>query len=81
MAKTLEERIELKFNIPMLERVIIAVLTNVANKKFIKNVDELFNHITLESYATDFEKEVRVYLIRKMGNLILSKNLTTKEEI
>ena len=81
MAKTLTQRIELKFNIPMLDRVIIAVLTSLSNKKFIKNVKELFSNITNESYQTDFEKQYRVYLIRKFVELILDKNLNTKEEL
>lgn len=81
MAKNLQERIELKFNISMLDRVIIALLTTLSNKKFVKNVHTLFNIISRESYVTDIEKEIRVYLINKMTALILEKNLSTTEEL
>lgn len=76
-----QEKIALKFNLAMLDRTIIAVMTTVSNKKFISNVAKLFSILSKESYVTEYEKEYRVYLIRKMTSLILANNLTTKEEL
>ena len=76
-----QEKIALKFNLAMLDRTIIAILTTVSNKKFISNISKLFNILTKESYVVEYEKEFRVYLIKKMTSLILSNNLTTKEEL
>ena len=38
-----QEKIALKFNLAMLDRTIIAILTTVSNKKFISNISKLFN--------------------------------------
>ena len=61
-----QEKIALKFNLAMLDRTIIAILTTVSNKKFISNISKLFNILTKESYVVEYEKEFRVYLIKKM---------------
>jgi len=76
-----KEKIAMRFNISQLERTIIVLLNNGFNKKFAANVSRLFNLFTEESYRTDFEKEVRVYLIKKIAKGILEKDITTKEAI
>jgi hypothetical protein len=81
MASKYNEKITMKFNINQLERTIIALLNNGHNKRFAFNVIRLFNLFIEESYKNDFEKEIRVILIRKIAKIINSHDITTKDSI
>jgi len=79
--KTSQERINLRFNLAMLDKTIIAILDNVNNKKFISNVLKLFSSFDQASYKIDWEKEFRVFLIINLASSILNKGFSTKEEV
>ena len=76
-----EERITLRYNVGQLDRIILALLNNGYNKKFAGNVQHLLSLVDEKSFITDFEKEVRVYIIKKIVNMILTSNLESKESI
>jgi len=79
--RTSEERINLRFNSAMLDRTIIALLENTDNKRLVSNINRLFKSFNPASYKSDYEKEYRVFLINQITNLILNKNLDTKEAV
>lgn len=74
-------KIPMKFNISQLERIIIAVLTNAFNVKFVSNVKRLFSYFDPNSYKTEYTKEVRVYIISQLTDIILTHKITDKETI
>ena len=74
-------KIAMKFNTFQLENICIAVLNNANNKKFVGNVKSLFDLFTPESYNNDSEKEIRVYLVKKILDLILKENISDKDSI
>lgn len=74
-------RILTKFTVANLDRIIIALLTNCSNKKFVSNVSRLFGDLRLDLFKAEYDKEVRVYLITQLTNCILDKGLTTSEKI
>lgn len=80
MARKMVERIYLKFSVSQLDRIIVLILNKPNNKKFISSCNQLFNLFDPTSYKTEYEKEVRVYVIKKLVTAILTKNITTKEE-
>jgi len=79
--KDFREKITMRFNVSQLDRTIISLLNNGHNKKFAGNVTRLFNLFTEDSYRTDFDKEVRVYLVKKIAKTILEKDITSKDAI
>ena len=81
MANKIKDRIALKFNISQLDRLIVALLNNGENKKFAGNVELLFNAFAPESYQNDIEKEARVYLIKKIAEIICKSELKDKDSI
>ena len=75
------EKINLKFNTAQLDRIILSLLNNGYNKKFAANVDHLFSLVDLDSFISDFEKEVRVYIIKKITQMIIESDLKEKSAI
>lgn len=76
-----KDKITMKFSVNQLERIIIALLNNGYNKKFASNVKRLFNLFNPNLYKTDYEKELRVYIVKSICDIILEKNIETKEAI
>lgn len=74
-------RIAMKFNRTQLDRTIIALINNGFNKKFASNVLRLFKIFKPASYTDDIEKEVRVYLIKQIANIIIEKDIIEKSAI
>lgn len=76
-----KDKITMKFNIAQLDRIIVALITNGFNKKFASNVSRLFAMFNPSLYKTDYEKELRVYLIKEITEIILNNNIEDKEGI
>lgn len=81
MAQNFKEKITMKFNISQLERTIVALLNNGHNKVFAGNVKRLFDMFIEQSYKNDYEKEVRVYIIKKIANTIVNRDISNREAI
>jgi hypothetical protein len=81
MARNVKEKISMKFNISQLERIIIALINNGYNKKFASNVKRLFDMFNPDFYKNEYEKEVRVYLVKQIAEIILVNNIDQKESI
>lgn len=81
MAKDFKEKITMRFNVSQLERTIVALLNFGYNKKFAGNVIRLFNMFIEDSYRSDFEKEIRVYLVKKIAMTITERDITNKDSI
>jgi replicative DNA helicase len=79
--KNFKERITMKFNVSQLERTIVALLNYGYNKKFAGNVLRLFNLFIEDSYRNDYEKEIRVYLVKKIALVITEGDITNKDSI
>ena len=71
----------MKFNVSQLERTIVALLNFGYNKKFASNVLRLFSLFIEDSYKNDYEKEVRVYLVKKIATTITEREITSKDSI
>lgn len=69
----------LRFSIYEMDRIIVAILNNVTNIRFIKNILDLFTSFTQDSYNNDEVKTIRVYLITKLVKTILENNIQSKE--
>lgn len=76
-----KDKITMKFNIAQLDRIIVALITNGFNKKFASNVSRLFAMFNPSLYKTDYEKELRVYLIKEITEIILNNNIEDKDGI
>lgn len=74
-----KEKIEMKFNVAQLERIIIALINNGYNKKFANNVKNLFN--LFSGQYNDNSKEVRIHIIKQIAEIIIKNNIETKEAI
>lgn len=81
MTQNFKEKITMKFNISQLERTIVALLNNGHNKVFAGNVKRLFDMFIEQSYKNDYEKEVRVHIIKKIANTIVNRDITNREAI
>jgi replicative DNA helicase len=79
--KNFKEKITMRFNVSQLERTIVALLNFGYNKKFAGNIIRLFNMFIEDSYKNDFEKELRVYLVKKIAMVITEKDITNKDSI
>jgi len=79
--KNFKEKITMRFNVSQLERTIVALLNFGYNKKFAGNIIRLFNMFIEDSYKNDFEKEIRVYLVKKIAMVITEKDITNKDSI
>jgi len=75
------EKIAMKFNTYQLDNIIVAILNNAYNKKFVSNINQLFMLFQPNTYTDDFSKETRVYIIKSLTKIILEKNLTEKQAI
>ena len=71
----------MRFNVSNLERTIVAMLNNGYNKKLASNIIRLFEMFEDESYKNDYDKEIRVYLINKIGRIIIDENIVEKDSI
>ena len=58
------DRVAMKLNIRQLDNIIIALINNPFNKKFVGNVNQLFKILQPRSYENDGEKVLRVYILR-----------------
>ena len=74
-------KVALRMSISQLERVIVALLNNSQNKKFATNVAQLFGQFDDESFASDFDKQVRVTIINRIADLIMMKKIDDKDGI
>lgn len=72
---------QLRLSVYELNRIIVAVLENVQNMKFIKNIRDLFYAFAEDSYIHDEDKAARVLLVRQLVNNILKNGLRSKEVI
>lgn len=81
MAMNYKDKITMKFNVSQLERIIIALINNGYNKKFASNVKRLFSMFNPNLYKTEYDKEVRVYLINEIVDIILENNIEDKAAI
>lgn len=72
---------QMKFTVYQLDKIIISTLNCAFNKKYISNIAKLFSSFALSSYNTDYEKEVRVYLINKICKMILEDKIIQTVEI
>lgn len=81
MKQNYKDKITMKFNISQLDRIIITLLNNAFNKKFASNVSRLFSIFNEALYKTEYEKEVRVYLIKEITNIIINNNIMDKDSI
>lgn len=81
MAKTSQERFDAKFDLQMLEMTIVAILTNVANNKFIGNCTKLFGNLDPTSYVDDYDKESRIFYIQKILKTIADRKATSRLEL
>jgi hypothetical protein len=81
MARNFKEKITMRFNISQLERTIVALLNNGHNKRFAGNIIRLFNLFIEDSYKNDFNKEILVFLVKKIAMVITEKDITNKEAI
>lgn len=74
--RTFMDRLHMKFNKFQLEQIIIAIIHNPENKKFISNVDQLFKLFAVESYNDDIEKETMVFMIKNITALIMNEKIS-----
>jgi len=81
MSEKFKEKITMRFNISQLERTLVALINNGFNKKFAGNVIRLFNLFIEESYKKEYNKELLVYLIKKIAMIITEKDITSKDSI
>lgn len=81
MSKRYKEKIQMRFNISQIEKVILSLLNNPTNKKFAGNVSKLFNSFLPESYTNDYEKEYRCFLAKKLASIILENNIEDKDDL
>jgi replicative DNA helicase len=81
MAQNFKEKIVMKFQMSQLERTIVALLNNGHNKVFAGNVKRLFEMFQEQSYKNDYEKEVRVYIIKKIADTIITRDISNREAI
>lgn len=75
------EKIQMKFGSKQLDMIIIALLNNAYNKKFVSNVNQLFKLFTPQSYTDDFGKETRVYIVKTIAQTILENKVDDKESL
>lgn len=71
----------LNFSKDQLELIIIGMYCAVDNKKFIGNVRKLFNSFNEDSYATDEERKIRVYIIKTLADSIITMNINDRNDI
>lgn len=76
-----KNKMAMRFNVSNLERTIVAMLNNGYNKKLASNIIRLFEMFEDESYKNDYDKEIRVYLINKIGRIIIDENIVEKDSI
>lgn len=76
-----KNKITMKFTVNQLDRTIIALINNGYNKKFASNVKRLFDLFDSNEYKTDYEKEIRVYLVKEITNIIIKNNIEEKSAI
>jgi replicative DNA helicase len=81
VAKNFKEKITMRFNVSQLDRTIVALLNNGYNKKFAANVLRLFNLFMEESYKNDYEKELRVFLVKKIALVTTERDIQNKDAI
>lgn len=81
MRNNYKEKIQMKFTVNQLERIIVAILNNVNNKKFINNVERLFSLFSEEFYKNDYEKEYRVYLIKELTKVITKNKFDNRDAL
>lgn len=79
--QTYKNKITMKFTVNQLDRTIIALINNGYNKKFASNVKRLFDLFDSNEYKTDYEKEIRVYLVKEITNIIIKNNIEEKSAI
>ncbi len=73
--------LRMTFSMYELKKIIVAILTNVANKKFLVNIRELFKLFTKESYQNDADKSAMVYVIGKLVDHAISNGIESKETL
>ena len=71
----------MKFPVSQLDRIILALLDNAYNKKFVGNVSRLFSMFDQSLLQNEYGKEVRVFLIREMCNIINNNGIVDREKI
>ena len=75
------DRVAMKLNVRQLDNIIIALINNPFNKKFVGNVNQLFKILQPRSYENDGEKVLRVYIVRNITKLILENNFNDKSQV
>lgn len=77
----MSERLNMKYSVLQLDRIILALLDNSFNRKFVSNVNRLFNSFYASSVKSDFNKETRVYLIKQICDIIIDNKINGRENI
>jgi replicative DNA helicase len=75
------EKVTMRFSVNQLEATIIGLLNNSHNRRFASNISRLFNMFIEESYKNDFEKEIRVILVKKIAKIISENDILGKDAI
>ena len=79
--RNFRDKITMKFSVSQLDRIILALINNGYNKKFASNVSRLFNLFNMSMISNEYEKEVRVYLIKEITDIINKNNIEEKDSI
>lgn len=80
--KTASQRIILQTNAFQLDRIAEALMQYAANRRFVANVAKLFSMVDDSDFRNDAEKDLRVYVIRKiLAALLANDHLADPEEI
>jgi replicative DNA helicase len=76
-----KSKISMRFSVFELERIIVALLCNVTNKNFYKNVRDLFARFNELTYRNDIDKDTRVFLIQRITDTVIANNVPNKETL
>jgi hypothetical protein len=68
------QKIVLQTNTFLLDRIILALLQYANNRRFVANVSKLFSLIDDNDFRNDADKDLRVYIIRKVLDALLSND-------
>jgi replicative DNA helicase len=75
------EKLTMRFSVNQLEATIVGLLNNSHHRRFANNILRLFDMFIEESYKNDFEKEIRVILVKKIAKIISENDIVGKDSI
>jgi replicative DNA helicase len=74
-------RMPMRFSMYELKRIVVAILANITNRKFLMNVRELFRIFTKESYRNDADKALMVYVIERLVEFAIGNGIEDKDAL